>query len=68
MTRFVYAATLEGTVQVKMNGSSVDFKPPEFTAHFNSKYTKCYVGNYTFLTPGVLLTNTETGSDSISDL
>lgn len=76
MTIFVHAAMLVGTVKVKMNGTCMDFKPPEFIAHFNSKYIERYVAKVNSLNvfdpynpPGVLFRNTETaGNASVMDL
>lgn len=61
MTILIDAAMLAGT-SVKINGSNLDFKPPEFNVHFNSKYTEhCFTG--------VIFRNIETaGINSDTDL
>lgn len=59
-----------------MNGTSMDFKPPEFIVHFNSKYIESYVAKVNRLNisdlynaPGVLFRNSAiAGIDNITDL
>lgn len=66
---------LAGSAQGTMRGASVDFKLPEFIAHFHSKYSERCVAKPNALNisdlykaPGVFFGNTETGTNSVTDM